>query len=829
MTKKCLHCDEEVKNNQDDFCCLGCSAAYKIVGKFGFENYYKLRQIDINERKIKPEIGEKIDISQFIVKKDDYFEVDLMVHGLHCAACVWLIESILKKQENIILARINLSKKTLLLRWKNDFEAGNKAVDLISDIGYKLLPFNQEILDEEEKKYDNSILKALAVAGFGVGNIMLFSFSLWFIDAKTMGIETRNLLHLFSAIIALPVIIYSVRPFFSSALKSIKAGYPNMDLAISIAITLACLVSILETFRKANHVYFDSAVMLIFFLLIGRYLDLKARKKAFAIATEFSLLNASFGRVEDGLKIKILPIKDLQKDMILVIAAGEKIAADGIVIEGESEVDMAIINGEILPKKITLQSQVFAGTINLSSPIKVRISNSSKDSLLSQIILLTSNIENKKNHYIRIADRLAKFYLPLVHILAFLTFLFWFKKGWEAALMNATAVLIITCPCALALAVPIVQTLVISYFTKKGILVKSGEALEKISEISTIVFDKTGSITVGKPRLKEVFEVCLDEHQEIPQKNNKNHYLKIAASIAKKSKHPLSIALCESYLGDLYELEVKEYQGLGLEAVFENEIVRLGKDKFCGVEDVGYELVDKVTNPFQCSRELESIDISRTPSWKGFVTPSIGSCKTTSSTTQQTFLKIKNKIIIFIFEDEIKSDAKQVISKLKLLNKHIILLSGDIEKNVKSIAEKLEITEFYFEKDPTKKLEILEKLKAENKKFIMIGDGLNDAPSLALADVSISFLNAIDLSKNIADIIIQNQKLSPIIDLITLSKKSILLMKQNLIIALIYNAIALPFAVSGNVVPLTAAIAMSSSSLLVLFNSLRITPRAEGR
>ena len=816
MIRTCLHCGEDTKKISEEFCCSGCAAAYAIIGKLGFENYYKLREINPAIRKIKPEIAEEIDVSEFAFdQKDGSFSVSLMVQGLHCAACVWLIESILKKQKNVISARINLFKKTLFLRWSGDLKSGNDLVHLIHEIGYKLLPFDEEILNASEKKYNNSILQSLAVAGFGVGNVMLFSFILWFYDAQNIGVETRNLLHFFSSLIALPVIIFSSRPFFSSAFKSIKAGYPNMDLAISIAIFLACVVSLLETFRSAENVYFDSAIMLIFFLLIGRYLDLKARKKAFAIASEFTLLSASFGRVSDGGKIKVLPIKQLQEGMILLVAAGEKIAADGVVIEGESEIDTALITGETLPKKIGQNQEVFAGTINLISPLKIQITKSSQNSLLAEIIRLSEGIESKKNHYVRIADRLAKIYTPAVHFLAFLTFCLWcfyFKTGWENSLMNATAVLIITCPCALALAVPIIQTIAISNFIRRGILVKSGEALEKLSEISSVVFDKTGSLTIGSPRLVEVrilkqvqddtvighHHATSPRHPELVSgsfsitNEQKNFYLKLAASLAAKSRHPISKAISASYAGDLEELQVQENQGLGLESVFENKILKLGRKDFCGI-----------TQKFVGDGLVPSRDLAQ-------------------SSQLQTFLKFGDEELIFLFEDEIKEDACSVIEQLKNLGKKIILLSGDEEKTVRNVAQKLKISEFYFEQTPISKVQFLEKIKLENKKFIMIGDGLNDAPALALSDISISFSQASDIAQNIADIVIQGQKLNPILDLINSSRRAIFLMKQNLLIALVYNLIAIPFAIAGHVVPLGAAIAMSSSSLLVLFNSLRM-------
>lgn len=782
MIKPCLHCGESVKKIEEDFCCLGCEAAYKIINKFGFENYYKLREIDPAVRKIKPEIEEEIDISEFIFDHgEDVFSVSLMVQGLHCAACVWLIENILKKHKDVVVARINLSKKTLFLKWQGDKKTGNELAHLISEIGYKLLPFDEEVFNTMEKKYSDSILRALAVAGFGVGNVMLFSFSLWFSDVLDMGEAMRNLFHFFSSLIALPVIIYSARPFFLSAAKSIKSGYPNMDLAISIAIFLACMVSLLETFRSAEHVYFDSAVMLIFFLLIGRYLDLKARKKAFAIASEFTMLAASFGRIEEDAKIKILPSKQLQKDMILIVAAGEKIAADGVVLEGESEIDTSLITGETLAKKIIQGREVFAGMINLTAPLKIKITKSTQNSLLSEIIRLTEEVESKKNHYIRIADQLSKFYTPAVHLLAFLTFLMWqffFKSGWEVALMNATAVLIITCPCALALAVPIVQTIAISNFIRKGILVKSGEALEKLYKTDIVVFDKTGSLTIGAPRLVDIF--LLGKGSITP--DQKATYLKLAASLAQKSRHPISQAIAASYQGDLEDLQVQEHQGMGLESTFENKVLKLGRRIFCGVK-----------NSFESDKNLLTC-----------------------------FAKFGEDELVFLFEDALKEDAKIVVENLKNSGKKIILLSGDNENTVRDVAKKLAIEEFYFEQTPISKVNFLEKLRLENKKFIMVGDGLNDAPALALAHISISFSKAADISQNVADIVIQGQKLMPIIELINSSTKAISLMKQNLLIALIYNLVAVPYAISGNVVPLIAAIAMSSSSLLVLFNSLRM-------
>lgn len=799
MIKACLHCGLDTERTEEKFCCAGCCAAYKIINKFGFKNYYNLRQIDSKERKMKPQEDERIDIDEFITENENgSYCISLMVQGIHCAACVWLIESILKKQKNVIKARVNLSRKTLFLEWNKSKDAGNELISIISDIGYKILPFDEKIIQEEEKKYGDNILKSLAVAGFGAGNVMLFSIVLWISGPENMGDSTRNLLHFFSALLALPAIIYSSRPFFSSAFKAIKAGYPNMDLAICMAISLSCLVSLLETLRGQTDVYFDSAMMLVFFLLIGRYLDLKARKKAFSVASQFAMLCASFGRVEsDDGQVKIIPIKDLEVDMVLVVAVGEKIAADGIIIDGNSEVDASLINGESLPKLVKCQDQVFSGMINLESPLKVKVTKRSKDSLLAQIVTLSEEVEGEKNHYVRMADRFSRFYTPVVHVLAFATFISWcfyFGIGWEAALVNATAVLIITCPCALALAVPIVQTIAISNFIKKGILVKSGQSLERLREVGVVVFDKTGSLTIGKPELLDII-LLKDESGEkniILTGGQRSYYLRLASSLAVKSKHPISIAISKEYQKNYESLEslsVQESRGFGMESEYQDAQIRLGRKDFCEID-----------------REVDLSSYEH----GNFIS---------------TFMKVGDQEVVFLLSDKLKQDAQNVVSCLKDLGKKVILLSGDSEKAVRDVANKVNISEFYFEQTPLSKVEFLQSLESKvknNQSILMVGDGLNDAPSLAAADISISFSQGSDISQNIADIVIQGERLEPIISLINSSRKAIWLMKQNLIIALIYNLIAVPFAVIGFVSPLIAALAMSSSSLLVLLNSLRM-------
>ncbi len=782
--KQCLHCNE--KSYDDDFCCLGCKTAYKIINNLGFNKYYQLKNNN-QAGLIRPDLEKQINITNFAIQNDDQtFHIDLAIQGLHCAACVWLIENILKRNSDVITARINLTQKTLLLKWRGDLDNFYKITKIIQEIGYKLLPLDPKIIDEAEKKYDRSLFSSLAVAGFGAGNLMLLSFALWFASSQEMGHYTRNLLHFFSSLIAIPIIIYAGQPFFKSAIKSLKAGYPNMDLVITVAIILTTIASLIKTFLGSEHIYFDSAVMLIFFLLIGRFLEQKVRKKAFATANEFTLLNAGFGRVEINKKIEILPIKNLKKDMILLVAVGEKIAADGQIIEGSSAIDNSIINGESQAQNVKTGDKVFAGTINLGNPIKVIITAESNQSLLSKIIELTQNIDYKKNTYIKIADKLAKFYIPITHFLAFITFFYWFfysKSSLDQAFGNSIAVLIITCPCALALAIPIVQTILTSKMLKKGVIIKSGQAIEKLPKISTIIFDKTGSITIGKPVLQNIFVV--NGNKSLKAKDHQK-YLQIAASLCKNSNHPLSKAIMNSYKGKIIDIKVREKKGLGLIGSFNNQKIYLGKAEFCKIKD--FEEINDNSNLI-------------------------------------FYMNYGSQKLVFTFSDDIKLDAISSINILKKLNKKIILLSGDNQKNVKKIAEKLKITEFYSNQSPIDKANFLKKLQAKNEAFLMVGDGINDAPSLAMADISLSFNQASDLAQNVSDIIIQGQKLMPIIDLLLSCEKSVKIMKQNLAISLFYNSIAIPFAMMGYVVPLFAALAMSSSSILVLLNSLRTSTK----
>lgn len=698
--------------------------------------------------------------------------LNVLVDGMHCPSCVAIIESALKKQENITNARLNLSTKRLKISWNGAIELGDKWVQLINSMGYRAVPFDTETSETFEKMEEKFLLRCLAVAGFASGNLMLFSVPMWTSTGIEMGDITRNMFQWIQVLIAIPAIIYSGLPFYSSAFLALKERHTNMDVPISVAVILATAMSLFEIIHRGQHAYLDSGVMLLFFLLIGRYLDARARGRARGAAHDLLQMMTGFATVihENG-KQETIALSEIKENMILLISAGEKVGADGEIIKGESELDTSLITGETMPQKVEVGTKIFAGTINISAPIHMLVTKAGERSLLAEIIKLMENAEQSQAKYVTIADKISGWYTPVVHILAAGTFLgWWILAGaeWQVALLTAATVLIITCPCALGLAVPVVQVLASSKLMQQGILIKSGSALERLATITHVVFDKTGTLTLGKPQL-------------INKSEYSDEQLKLAASLAVNSKHPLSVAISKSYKDGLHTIKVTEVPGCGLEAQYKNKLVRLGKRDWCDVK-------------------ADDAD-----------------------TSMELWLAIEGKEPIrFIFADQLRSDATNVIKRLQELGLTTILLSGDRLEVVNNIAKEIGINDAYALLSPIEKSHKINELKASGAKVLMVGDGLNDAPSLALATISMSPSSAMDITQNAADIVFQGENLKPVLTALDTAKFSQNLVKQNFALAILYNVIAIPMAVLGYVTPLIAAIAMSSSSLVVIANALRL-------
>lgn len=706
----------------------------------------------------------------------------LLVDGVHCGGCVRRIEGALTKLPEVTSARVNLSTRRLNVTWDGAPGLAQTLVAAVEGLGFTAVPFVRQQLESRDRRAESELLRAMAVAGFAAGNVMLLSVSVWAGYFEGMGPATRDLLHWFSALIALPAIVYAGRPFYRSAIAALAARRTNMDVPISLAVLLAGGMSLFETIQGGRYVYFDSAVALLFFLLLGRYLDCRARGRARAAVERLLALTVSSVTVlqADGRRSVLTPDR-LRPGMHLLAAAGERIAADGRVTAGRSELDTSLITGESLPRPVAGGDPVFAGTLNLGAPLTVEVTAVGEGTLLAEIVRLMENAEQRRARYVALADRISRFYAPAVHGLALATFLGWalaVGAPWQVALLHAVAVLIITCPCALGLAVPVVQMIASGRLLRRGVLLKSGTALERLAVVDTVVFDKTGTLTLGRPRL------CSRRHDA--------DALCLAASLAGASRHPLARALSAAAPDVPVAPEVREVPGCGLALKTEGGEIRLGSRRWCGIgEDVSAPQLSPAP-------ELWLIGPGRSPQ-------------------------------SFQFEDPLRGDAADVVADLQRRGLAVRLLSGDREAAVAEVVRVLGIEDWQAACSPSDKVAELERLRAAGRSVLMVGDGLNDAPALAAANVSLSPSSAADITQTSADAVFQGDKLAPVLEILAVARASQALVKQNFGLSFGYNVLTVPLAVLGLVTPLIAALSMSASSLVVIGNALRLNLRPRER
>ncbi|MBO6559170.1 MAG: cadmium-translocating P-type ATPase [Nisaea sp.] len=714
------------------------------------------------------------DVGSYVTAGEDGIsDLHLIVRNMHCPSCVRQIEGGLGAEPGVLLARLNATTRRLHLRWKDAETSASALVEKLADLGYEVSPYDPVKLAASANTDDRELLKAMAVAGFAAANVMLISVAVWAGLAQDMGEATRALMHWVAALIALPTVAYAGRPFFRSALSAVSHGRTNMDVPISLAVLLAAGMSLFETTRGGEHVYFDASVSLLFFLLIGRFLDRSLRRKVESAAQNLLALKAVSATVvgPDGAYVS-QPIDAIRPGMKVAVAAGERFPVDGVVTSGRTEVDTSMVTGESVPRAAGPGEKVFAGTVNLGAAVTVTVTATDEGTLLSEIVGLMEAAEQGRARYVRLADRMARWYAPVVHALALATFAGWMLFGgmsWQAALLISITVLIVTCPCALGLAVPAVQAGAVGRLLKAGILAKSGDGLERLAAIDTVVFDKTGTLTLGRPELLDRHDIALAD-------------LKRAASLAAASRHPLSLAIRRA-AGPVGAMSgVEEIPGQGLRAVDGTTEIRLGRREFVGIH------------------------------------PEDGM----SHDGPELWLAVGAHRVQFRFRDTPRADAAATVSALKALGLSVELLSGDRPAAVARLAEDLNIGVWRDSCSPQDKIARLEELAAEGRKVCMVGDGLNDAPALAAAFASISPGSAADASQTAADFIFQGDRLAPVLEAVKTARSARVLVLQNFTLALAYNLIAVPIAAAGFATPLIAAIAMSASSLVVTLNALRI-------
>ncbi len=697
---------------------------------------------------------------------DGLRQSDLSVPAMHCAACIQTVERTLGRLPGVEQARVNLSTKRASVKWR-----GVKAppmIEALEKAGYRA-----HLFEAGEDKADpelSRLIRALAVAGFCSMNIMLLSASVW----SGADAETRQAFHWISAALALPCLIYSGRVFFASAFAALKSGRTNMDVPISIGISLAFALSVYDTLHHGEHAYFDAATTLVFFLLIGRTLDHVMRERARAAVRGLVRLSPRGATVErpDGGR-DYLPVSEIAPGMRVLLAAGERVPVDGTVAEGVSDLDCAIATGESEPRRVEPGVAVRAGTLNLTGPLAVTATARAQDSFLAEMVRLMEAAEGGRARYRRLADRASQLYSPVVHATALLTFVGWMLAtgDWHRAIGIAIAVLIITCPCALGLAVPIVQVIAARRLFENGIMVKDGSGIERLAEVDTVAFDKTGTLTLGRPRLLDADR--LDSKA-----------LALAAALAAHSRHPLSQTLAAAGAGrDLSPArftDIVEYPGLGIEARHDGSLYRLGR--------AGWALSD-------ASRD----------------------------TAEGTVLARDGALLAgFAFEDTLRPDGREAVRSLQQAGMTVEILSGDRDAVVTDVAARLGIDASSGSLLPADKVGRLVALAGAGRHVLMVGDGLNDAPALAAAHVSMAPASAADIGRNAADFVFLHESLGAVPTAYSVAREAGRLVRQNFGLAIGYNAIALPIAIAGYVTPLVAAVAMSLSSVIVVANALRL-------
>lgn len=806
-TSTSTRCQGNIQGQEQSFCCAGCLAVCQAIHESGLESFYT--RLHKREQQLAPPPGAPSDLDQYdLPEVQDEFvqrldsnrrEAQLLVEGIHCAACVWLIEKSLSGLPGILKAEVNLAQQRLVVQWDASQLLLSTIIRRLALIGYSALPFNVESAEGGMKRYLRSMMFRMGFAGFGAMNIMWISIALYAGVFTGIQQEYKGFFHLVSCLIATPVLLYSGWPFLRSAWLGLLQRHLTMDLPIAIG-ALATYVYSLWAMQLGHEVYFDTVVTFLFVILVGRYLEALAKRNATSATFRLMELQPKIAiRIHAGGEERISVRKLAHGDQVRV-RPGDKVPADTRVLEGRSHVDESMLTGESLPVLKQVGDTVAAGTVNHEGVLRLEVLHTGADTMLSRIIHMVAAAQASKAHIQRLADKIVPWFVFATLMLASLTFLFWLQQDFATALLAATTVLIITCPCALGLATPMVIAVAAGFGAKHGVLVRHGQALEKLASITHVVFDKTGTLTRGRMQLVD----CM-----LAERWQRAELLCLAASVERCFPHPVGRAITEAFAE--YTLPFKDSAnnrqqvGLGVGGEVDGHQVWLGN---CELMRQFGVVIDAAW-----LQRLSEIEASM----------GIG-----------VFVMVDDELAgLLHVQDVVRPEAKALVRMLIGKGMQLSLLTGDSEpaahclrktlcgEDVEKMALKAGVL-------PEDKLEYVRQLRASGERVLMLGDGVNDAPALAEADVSIAMGSGADASMECSDVVLMGDDLMRVHWAMRLASETLLTIRQNLAISLVYNLALVPVAMAAMVTPVFAALAMPFSSLLVIGNAILIRYRMAG-
>jgi Cu2+-exporting ATPase len=755
----CAHCGAPVPPGAGRFCCAGCEGAHHLVQGLGLEAFYRKRAMAAGA--LRPLEAPPADFAAHAVEeRPGLHRLELVVSGLTCGACVWLVEQALMAEPDVRRARANLSTRRLSLAWEGPAARANALAALIARLGFRVAPFSPACLRASEDAEGRELLRALGIAAFGAMNVMLVSVPVW--AGMDMGEQTRHLMHWLAALIGMPTVLVAGMPLYRGAWRGLRAGRLNMDSAVSLGVLAATAMSFSETLRNGDYTWFDGATALLALMLAGRLLDRAARRRARQSVAE--LLALQEGQVQVLGAPAPVPVERVAPGARILVAAGERLRLDAVLESEEALLDTAATTGESLPRRFSRGEALAAGGVNMGAPFVARVTARAAEGSLAAMGRLIERAEQARGRFPALADRAARIYVPIAHAVALLTFLGWWWLGglsWQAALVPAVAALIITCPCGLAIAVPAVQVVTSGALFRRGVLVASATALERLASADHVVLDKTGTLTEGRPRLLPGDWTTED--------------LRAAARLARASRHPLAQALLRACPEAPAAEGVAETPGQGLSL----GAARLGSAGFCGLP----------------------------PDPRGM---------------SLHFTRPRHPPVTFRFEDSLREDAAAAVAAFRAAGLGVELLSGDAPEVVGRVAAEAGIALWEGGASPARKASRIAELAAQGRRVLMVGDGVNDAAALAAAHVSAAPATGVDVAQAASDFVLQGAGLLPLAEAVERARRAQRVAAQNIAFAFLYNVVAVPVAIAGYATPLIAALVMASSSLAVIGNALRL-------